>query len=137
MKLIRKLQITEDEFYDYLENDLLAPYQDINPDVEFKKGAIYTNNQEDPTAQVTLEILDYKRYSHYKALVKSYTDNLIISYQTLSLDNGNIEIIFEQNIQSFKRKNRFFSLFKESIYLGRMSDSLQDLQQKIIQKRNS
>ncbi|WP_418219558.1 DUF3284 domain-containing protein [Clostridium isatidis] len=83
-------------------------------------------------------MLDYKRGSLYKAEIKSIYDTIRISYETKEVDNK-LKIIFNQHIESFesKKHNKFMKFFSEGVYLGRMTDTLYDIQNKIIKERES
>jgi hypothetical protein len=140
MKLTRVLKITEKEFYDFLEKDLLSNiYQCTNNKLsvkDIKKGLRYTKNAEDTLTRVEISILDYKRDEFYKSQVKSFADTIIISFETEVVDEG-LKIIFNQYIESFEvgKHNKLMKLFSEAVYYGRMTDKLYDIQKNIIKNR--
>jgi len=142
MKLTRVLNITEKEFYDFLERDLLDDiYKHTNKRLgvrDIKGGLKYRKYDEKSLTHIDISILDYKRGSLYKAEIKSIYDTIRISYETKEVDNK-LKIIFNQHIESFesKKHNKFIKFFSEGVYLGRMTDTLYDIQNKIIKERES
>lgn len=140
MKLIRVLKVTKKEFYDFLEDCLLS---DINQctskelSVEnLKKGVKYSKHAENVLTRIDISILDYKRGVFYKSEIKSMADTITISYETEETDDG-LKVVFSQNIESFetKKHNKLMRMFSEAVYYGRMTDTLYDIQKKIINKR--
>lgn len=140
MKLTRVLKITEKEFYDFLEKDLLSNiYQCTNNKLsvkDIKKGLRYTKNAEDTLTRIEIYILDYKRDEFYKSQIKSFADTIIISFETEVVDEG-LKIIFNQYIESFEvgKHNKLMKLFSEAVYYGRMTDKLYDIQKNIMKNR--
>lgn len=142
MKLIRTLEVSEDEFYDYLESDLVANIQQCEgKDVsvrDIKKGLKYSIHDKKANVRTDVTILEYKRGDYYKARVKSPADTITISYKTEPDEKG-LKVIFHQLIDSFEnsRQNKVMRLFSEGVYFGRMSDALQNIQKKIIERRTT
>lgn len=141
MKLTRTLNISETEFYDYLEQDLsstifLCEQTEVTT-ADIKKGLRYSKYAEDTHARMDIEVLAYQRGSFYQVRVKTMADTILLSYESTPVPDG-LQIIFQQHIDSFENKkhNRFMKLFSEGIYYGRMSDTLFEIQKKIIQKRD-
>ena len=142
MKLTRTLKVSEAEFYDYLECELLTTiYQCSAKELsanDIKKGLNYSKNEDNTNARIDVTILEYQRGSVYKANIKSLTDNIILSYET-KVENDGLTVVFHQYIDSFERKkhNRFMHFFSEGVYLGRMSDMIYGIQKKIITQREA
>lgn len=142
MKLIRTLEVSEDEFYDYLESDLVANIQQCEgKDVsvrDIKKGLKYSIHDKKANVRTDVTILEYKRGDYYKARVKSPADTITISYKTEPDEKG-LKVVFNQLIDSFEnsRQNKVMRLFSEGVYFGRMSDALQNIQKKIIERRTT
>ena len=136
MKLTRILKITEKDFYDFLENDLISNiYKFTNKEVskiDIKKGLKYTKYDNNAHIKLDISILEYERGKIFKSMTKSLFDTITISFETETVDNG-LKIIFNQDIESFKKEkhNKFMRLFSEAVYYGRMSDTLYDIQKKI------
>lgn len=141
MKLTRILKITEKEFYDFLENDLLFNiFQCTNQKLSvnnIKKGLKYTKNNNDALTRIDISILDYKRDSFYKSEIKSMADTITISFETEVVDDG-LKVVFNQHFESFEnaKHSKLMRLFSEAVYYGRMTDTLYDIQKKIINNRN-
>lgn len=140
MKITRTLKISENEFYDYLEQELLSMIDQCSSNEKsaskIQKGLKYTKNEESTHARIEITILDYQRGSFYKARVKSLTDNVELSYET-AVEKDGLKVIFLQEIESFNKKKRknLFKSFSEGVYLGRMCDTLFDMEKKIIKHR--
>jgi hypothetical protein len=140
MKITRVLKVTEKEFYDFLEDSLLSDiYQCTNKNLSvesIQKGLKYSKHDKDAFTRIDISILDYKRGVSYKSEIKSMADTITISYETEVVDDG-LKILFNQNFESFesKKHNKFMRLFSEAVYYGRMTDTLYDIQNKIINKR--
>lgn len=140
MKLTRILKITEKEFYDFLETDLLSNIHQYTcrklSVKDIKKGLKFSKHEQDALARIDVSILDYKRGSVYKSVTKSLADTITISFQTEVVDEG-LKIIFNQHLDSFenKKQNKILRMFSEAVYYGRMTDTLYDIQKKIINNR--
>ncbi|PTQ84944.1 uncharacterized protein DUF3284 [Trichococcus patagoniensis] len=138
MKITRTLDVSEYEFYDYLESQLLSDLQKHSMEpTEVKKGAAYTKFDEKTQSYVSFEIEDYKRGSSYRMKVKSSFDTCTVHYRTQAVPKG-LEVIFYQEIESFQssKQNKFLRLFSEAVYFGRMSDALFEIQKGITRNRN-
>ncbi len=140
MKLIRTFPITIDEFYDFLESDLLANAAtctsrslSVN---DIKKGFKYSKHDNNAHTRIDVTILDYQRHKHYKSKIKSIADTITIEYETRTCEKG-LEITFNQHFESFEttRHNKFMELFSQAVYLGRMTDTLYDIERKIVNRR--
>lgn len=140
MKLIRTLEVSETEFYDYLESDLVANIQKCEGKEldthDIKKGLKYSILDKKSNVRTDVTILEYKRGEIYKARINSPADTITISYSTTSDEKG-LHIVFHQLIDSFEnsRQNKVMHLFSEGVYFGRMSDALQNIQKKIVERR--
>ena len=137
MKITRTLQVTECAFYDYLENEIITNIDSCaNKEIttnDIMKGLCYTKQGDNVYSRVEVTILEYERGKLYKAKIHSMADTIILSYETSVVEKG-LQIIFHQYIESFenKKQNRFLRLFSEGVYYGRMSDTLYDIQKKIL-----
>ena len=133
------LKITEKEFYDFLENDLLSNiYQCTGKELsvnDIKKGLKYAKQGKDALTRTDISILDYKRGAVYKSEIKSIADTITISFETEVVKDG-LKIVFTQFIKSFdeKKHNKFMKIFSETIHYGRMSDTLYGIEKKILKE---
>ena len=140
MKLTRILKITEKEFYDFLESDLLSNiHQYTGKELsvkDIKKGLKFSKHEQDALARIDVSILDYKRGSVYKSVTKSLADTITISFETEVVEEG-LKIIFNQHLENFenKKQNKILRMFSEAVYYGRMTDTLYDIQKKILNNR--
>ena len=142
MKLTRILKITETDFYDFLENDLISNiYKFTNKEVsaiDIKKGLKYTKYNDNAHIKLDISILEYERGKIFRSMTKSLFDKITISFETEVVKEG-LKVIFNQNIESFENEkhNKFMRLFSEAVYYGRMSDTLYSIQKKIISNSNT
>lgn len=142
MKVRRTLKVNEQEFYDYLEKEIVSEINQYSQKnicaTDIKKGVKYTKNMDDKHSKIDISIENYVRGYIYKFKVKTLTDNILISYETKPTTDGHVEVTFLQNIDSFEenQKNKLFKSFSTAFYLGRMCDKLYDIQNKIINERD-
>ena len=142
MKITRTLEITTEEFYDHLEQGIIESIKKTSSKIikkaDIKKGLKYSTTEHDVYTKTSVKILDYQRGNHYKARINSIMDNIIIEYSTREVDKG-LEVEFDQVIESFEKKKTNFLMreFSKAVYLGRMTDTLYDMQTKIHNQRNN
>lgn len=150
MKITRILKVSETEFYDHLEQELLSDIrqcaQKTYEKKDIRKGFKYSKYTQDVHAQVTITILEYKRGCLYQSKVQTLSDSITITYQTSQMPEG-LQVILEEHIQSYESQPHSFlgRTFYELIYLRRMNETLYDLEHTItcrregipIRKRNS
>jgi len=136
MKIKRTLQISENEFYDYLEGELIHECQLTKTKIE--KGLNYKKTDSKTQLEISVFVINYIRGTLYEVKISSSYETYFLKYTTQENENG-LEIQFEQHIESFeiKKQNRLMRLFSEGVYLGRMSDTLFDIQKKIHEKRRT
>lgn len=136
MKIKRTLQISENEFYDYLESELIRECQLMKTKIE--KGLNYKKTDSKTQMEISVFVINYIRGTLYEVKISSSYETYFLKYTTQENENG-LEIQFEQHIESFemKKQNRLMRLFSEGVYLGRMSDTLFDIQKKIHEKRRT
>lgn len=142
MKIIRTLDITSDEFYDYLEQELLAiANKDRTGKVAYKPSDIRpgfkaTRRTKEEHSAIDLIITDYVRGSCYKAKTRSIAETIEMAYITKP-SGDKLEVTFEQEMLHYgqKKMNRFLRGFSDAIYLSRMSNALYDMQTAIVKAR--
>lgn len=138
MKLIRTFELTSEEFYDYLEEQLLQDIQKTtNRKVkasDLKKGFTYQKEQ----AHTTITIEEYQRNACYSTTAKSRTDFITVTYQTKETKEG-LEITFEEYLSSYDsvrdKKNPISRGFHDWITFGRMSNTLYGIRTEILNRR--
>ena len=140
MKLTRTIKVSEQEFYDHLEQELISTIKECTQrqihSQDIRKGLRYCKNEDNVHARMYVSILDYQRGCRYKAQIKSLSDTITLSYDT-EVEKEGLKVVFHQSIESFEQKkhNKLMKMFSEGIYLGRMSDTIYDIQKKILKKR--
>ncbi|MCD8326542.1 MAG: DUF3284 domain-containing protein [Lachnospiraceae bacterium] len=144
MKIIRTLKITSDEFYDYLENDLLETANQTRSSgkVRFTRSNIrpgFKVSRETGQAysRIDLMVREYVRGKVYAGTTKSVADTIDFSYTTEVREDG-LCVVFEQRMHNYeaKKMNKFTRAWSDITYLRRMSNQLYDIQAKIIRVRN-
>lgn len=140
MKLTRTLKISEKEFYDFLEKDLIdsvlrSEKREITPK-DIQKGLTYTQTKKNVPNGIKVELVDYERGKIFSSTVVSIADTLHLTYKTKPTGDG-LEITFIQEIESFvsHKMNKFFYGFSKAIYLGRMNERLFSIQTQIEKQR--
>lgn len=141
MKLTRTLSISEDEFYDHLENELLATIQECSlkelSAKDIKKGLKYSKNEGNANARIDVTILEYERGTIFKSITKTLTDTIVMSFET-EIEEKGLKVLFLQDIESFNKKRRgAMRVFSEGVYLGRMSETIYGIQSKIEKQREA
>lgn len=134
MKLERTYDFTCDDFYDYLEEHLLADItkatgREVKAS-DLQKGFRFAriNEQDKSLAPVYITIDEYQRGKIYRAIAKSANETAVTSYTTDEPEPGKIHIIFEDTISDYERKKDSMSpmsrKYHEFTYLARMSRTL-------------
>ena len=137
MKIIRTIKVTETQFYDYLEQQLLDDIQNSSKKQitisDIKKGLKYTKEDKDSKLITEISIQQYVRGECYRFKVTYMSDSTTIEYRTKSTDEG-LQITMSQRIQSFEEKshNKISRAFHEAIYLSRMSHAIYDIEKSIL-----
>lgn len=138
MKLIRTFNITTEEFYNYLEDQLLRDIQK-NTKRKVTKKDIHSGYQyENKDANCKITIDTYTRGSTYISTVKSQTSYIRVSYHTQETKDG-LQIEFEQFVSDqddrIQQMNFFARQLHNWVSFGRMSHTLYDMRNAIINKR--
>lgn len=139
MELIRTFEITSDEFYDYLEEQLVSEIQKATHK-KLSKNIIRSGYKfENKDAKSKITINQYERGKIYQSTVRSATSYVRITYQTQEKEEG-LEIRFEQFVSGYDdqldKKNIFSKTIHNIVSFGRMSNALYDMRTDIINKRN-
>lgn len=141
MKIIRTLTITVDEFYDDLEASILTRLNASQTDGKYDRDSIRAGLryvQGPKTAPTSFLVTDYVRGVRYCAEARSLGDVSSLSYHTEPKEKG-LLVIYEQIIEGYEeasaKKNLFLRGFSDAVYLSRMSNSLYDIQSRILRQR--
>ena len=134
MKLERTYEFTSDDFYNYLEEHLIADIaKATGREIKVKdlqKGFRFTrvNEQDKSMAPVYITIDEYERGKCYKAIAKSANQTAVTSYTTDEPKPGKIHIVFEDTISDFEKNKDSMAPMKrkyyEFTYMSRMSRTL-------------
>ena len=140
MKIIRELQVTSDEFYDFLESEFLNQINQTDNQTKkidrLKKGLRYSKLSDNVYTKTDYEILDYRRHETYVIQISSHSEKTITSYKTKPCSKG-LEVKLEQ-VQNKLTKNSKSKLIKwmgELLYFGRLSENLYKIQGEIEKAR--
>ncbi|WNU93658.1 DUF3284 domain-containing protein [Streptococcus sp. DTU_2020_1000888_1_SI_GRL_NUU_041A] len=140
MKIIRELQVTSDEFYDFLENEFLNQINQTDNQTKkidrLKKGLRYSKLSDNVYTKTDYEILDYRRHETYVIQISSHSEKTITSYKTKSCSKGlEVTLEQEQNKLTKNSKSKLIKWMGELLYFGRLSENLYKIQGEIEKAR--
>ena len=140
MKIIRELQVTSDEFYDFLESEFLNQINRADNQtkkiVRLKKGLRYSKLSDNVYTKTDYEILDYRRHETYVIQISSHSEKTITSYKTKSCSKGlEVTLEQEQNKLTKNSKSKIIKWMGELLYFGRLSENLYKIQGEIEKAR--
>ena len=82
MKIIRELQVTSDEFYDFLESEFLNQINQADNQTKkidrLKKGLRYSKLSDNIYTKIDYEILDYRRHETYVIQISSHSEKRLL-----------------------------------------------------------
>lgn len=140
MKIIRELQVTSDEFYDFLENEFLNQINQADNQAKkidrLKKGLRYSKLSDNVYTKTDYEILDYHRHETYVIQISSHSEKTITSYKTKPCAKGlEVTLEQEQNKLTKNSKSKIIKWMGELLYFGRLSENLYKIQGEIEKTR--
>ena len=140
MKIIRELQVTSDEFYDFLENEFLNQINQADNQTKkidrLKKGLRYSKLSDNVYTKTDYEILDYRRHETYVIQISSHSEKTITSYKTKPCSKGlEVTLEQEQNKLTKNSKSKLIKWMGELLYFGRLSENLYKIQGEIEKAR--
>ena len=140
MKIIRELQVTSDEFYDFLENEFLNQINQADNQTKkidrLKKGLRYSKLSDNVYTKTDYEILDYRRHETYVIQISSHSEKTITSYKTKPCAKGlEVTLEQEQNKLTKNSKSKLIKWVGELLYFGRLSENLYKIQGEIEKAR--
>lgn len=140
MKIIRELQVTSDEFYDFLENEFLNQINQADNQTKkidrLKKGLRYSKLSDNVYTKTDYEILDYRRHVTYVIQISSHSEKTITSYKTKPCSKGlEVTLEQEQNKLTKNSKSKLIKWMGELLYFGRLSENLYKIQGEIEKTR--
>lgn len=140
MKIIRELQVTSDEFYDFLESEFLNQINQTDNQIKkidrLKKGLRYSKLSDNVYTKTDYEILDYRRHETYVIQISSNSEKTITSYKTKPCSKGlEITLEQEQNKLTKNSKSKLIKWMGELLYFGRLSENLYKIQGEIEKAR--
>lgn len=141
MKVMRKLTITKEEFFDYLVESLLKhanscrAEDDLYTKEDIKEGF---KVQTSPVAErkETMTITRFEYGKAYDTVLETLTDK-IYSYYTIEEVEGGIEVTYTQEMPTYYSRpmNKFFKGFSDMTFLSRMTNQLYDVQREVLNSR--
>ena len=140
MKIIRELQVTSNEFYDFLENEFLNQINQADNQTKkidrLKKGLRYSKLSDNVYTKTDYEILDYHRHETYVIQISSHSEKTITSYKTKPCAKGlEVTLEQEQNKLTKNSKSKLIKWVGELLYFGRLSENLYKIQGEIEKTR--
>lgn len=141
MKVIRNLEITAEEFFNAVFDELIEDIEKADKKkferTDFKKGFQYVRCAEDAYSRVDFEIVDYQEGSFYKCKRTSINGTTSLSYEVTPIEKG-ISVTFIQEIVprvEGKKPNKLLALFSEANNLGRMTDKLYAIARRVTNEK--
>lgn len=140
MKIIRELQVTSDEFYDFLESEFLNQINQTDNQTKkidrLKKGLRYSKLSDNLYTKTDYVILDYRRHETYVIQISSHSEKTITSYKTKPCSKG-LEVTLEQQQNKLTKnsKSKLIKWMGELLYFGRLSENLYKIQGEIEKAR--
>ena len=140
MKIIRELQVTSDEFYDFLESEFLNQINQADNQTKkidrLKKGLRYSKLSDNIYTKTDYEILDYRRHETYVIQISSHSEKTITSYKTKPCAKGlEVTLEQEQNKLTKNSKSKIIKWMGELLYFSRLSENLYKIQGEIEKTR--
>ena len=140
MKIIRELQVTSNEFYDFLESEFLNQINQADNQTKkidrLKKGLRYSKLSDNVYTKTDYEILDYRRHETYVIQISSHSEKTITSYKTKPCAKGlEVTLEQEQNKLTKNSKSKIIKWMGELLYFGRLSENLYKVQGEIEKTR--
>lgn len=140
MKIIRELQVTSNEFYDFLESEFLNQINQADNQTKkidrLKKGLRYSKLSDNVYTKTDYEILDYHRHETYVIQISSHSEKTITSYKTKPCAKGlEVTLEQEQNKLTKNSKSKLIKWVGELLYFGRLSENLYKIQGEIEKTR--
>ena len=140
MKIIRELQVTSDEFYDFFESEFLNQINQADNQTKkidrLKKGLRYSKLSDNVYTKTDYEILDYRRHETYVIQISSHSEKTITSYKTKPCAKGlEVTLEQEQNKLTKNSKSKIIKWMGELLYFGRLSENLYKIQGEIEKTR--
>ena len=140
MKIIRELQVTSDEFYDFLENEFLNQINQTDNQTKkidrLKKGLRYSKLSDNVYTKTDYEIIDYLRHETYVIQISSHSEKTTTSYKTKPCAKGlEVTLEQEQNKLTKNSKSKLIKWMGELLYFGRLSENLYKIQGEIEKAR--
>ena len=140
MKIIRELQVTSNEFYDFLESEFLNQINQADNQTKkidrLKKGLRYSKLSDNVYTKTDYEILDYRRHETYVIQISSHSEKTITSYKTKPCAKGlEVTLEQEQNKLTKNSKSKLIKWVGELLYFGRLSENLYKIQGEIEKTR--
>lgn len=140
MKIIRELQVTSDEFYDFLESEFLNQINQADNQTKkidrLKKGLRYSKLSDNIYTKTDYEILDYRRHETYVIQISSHSEKTITSYKTKPCAKGlEVTLEQEQNKLTKNSKSKIIKWMGELLYFGCLSENLYKIQGEIEKTR--
>ncbi|MCI1891604.1 MAG: DUF3284 domain-containing protein [Schleiferilactobacillus harbinensis] len=140
MKIIRTLDVTSTEFFDYLEdrvlNDVLENTGNRLNHSSVKGGLTYTKHYQKAKTDVVFKIDQYIRGEKYQLTSRSVADTVTVTYLT-EPEEEKTKVTLIEDIDSYQpdQHNRILGWFSQALMLGRMSSTLLDMETDIIKNR--
>lgn len=141
MKVIRNLEITAEEFFHAVLDELIEEIEKTDKKrferSDFKTGFQYVHCAEDAYKRVDFEIVDYQEGSFYKCERTTINGVSTLSYEVTPTETGISVTFFQETVfrKEGKKPNKIVSIIGEINSLGRMTDKLYAIQRRVINEK--
>ena len=141
MKVIRNLQITAEEFFDAVFDEIIEEIEKLDKTKisknSLKTGFHYLYKGNSAYDKVEFKIVEYQEEQFYKCVRSSIRGTTTLTYEVASNENGiTVTFCHDTDIPGAQPKKKgLASLFSEGYMLGRMTDKLYGYENKIRDKK--
>ena len=143
MKVTRRIHVTSDEFFDYLEDSIVNLANRNNPDGNFTaadiRDGMIVDASENPDVRVEkTKILRYRRGEVYKWVTTYNYTKVTSTFSVEEAEDGDgIMVTYEQINPAYdnQKMNKILKGFSDILMLSRMTNMIYDSQRTIIARR--
>lgn len=137
MKVIRNLEITAEEFFNTIFDELIEEIFKMDKKKfersDFKTGFQYVHSAENPYTRADYEIVEYQEDKFYKCMRTTINGVTTLSYEVEPTETGISVTFIQENVlrKENKKQIKLFALISEISNLGRMTDKLYAIQRRV------
>ena len=142
MKVTRKIEVTKEEFFDYLEESIIniantnSDGKRVYTKEDIKEGFTIDAAKNPKTKMEKTKIIRYDRGSKYVWTTRVNYDTITSTFLVEDTEGG-INVTYEQIYPSYdnQKMNKFIRGFSDILMLSRMTNMIYDAQKAIVSRR--